>query len=236
MVQALLEPEIWAAFFTLAGLEIVLGVDNIIFLSITAARLPAAEQGRARTLGLAGAMFTRILLLLSLAFLARLTTPWLSLAGRDLSGRDLILLGGGLFLIAKSTREMHHQVEGPGSAAQPPRRRVSFAGAIIQIMVLDVVFSLDSVITAVGMTGNIPVMVAAIAAASAVMMFFSGVVARFVDRHPTMRTLALAFLILIGMSLVADGLGFHVPKAYIYFAMGFSGAVELFNLWRKRAA
>jgi len=230
MVQAVLQPETWAAFLTLAGLEIVLGVDNIIFLSITAARLPAAQQGRARTLGLAGAMLTRILLLLSLAFLARLTTPWLSLAGHGFSGRDLILLAGGLFLIGKSTLEIHDQVEGAAHAGQRPRHGASFTGIIVQIMVLDIVFSLDSVITAVGMTRNIPVMVAAIAAAVGVMMFFSGVVARFVDRHPTIRTLALAFLILIGMSLVADSLGFHVPKAYIYFAMAFSAVVELVNL------
>jgi predicted tellurium resistance membrane protein TerC len=237
MVQAILQPETWAAFLTLAGLEIVLGVDNIIFLSITAARLPAAQQGRARTLGLAGAMLTRILLLLSLAGLARLTTPWLSVAGHGFSGRDLILLSGGLFLIGKSTLEIHDQVEGAAQAGQRQRRGVSFTAVIVQIMVLDVVFSLDSVITAVGMTRDIPVMVAAIAAAVGVMMFFSGVVARFVDRHPTVRTLALAFLILIGMSLVADSLGFHVPKAYIYFAMAFSAVVEVINLrLRKRAA
>ena len=237
MLNSLFDPEIWAAFLTLAGLEIVLGVDNIIFLSITAARLPAAQQARARTLGLAGAMLTRILLLLSLALLARLTTPWLRLAGHGFSGRDLILLGGGLFLKGKSTLEIHDQEEGAAQAAPHPRRGARFTGVIVQIMGLDIVFSLDSVITAVGMTRNIPVMVAAIAAAVGVMMFFSGVVARFVDRHPTVRTLALAFLILIGMSLVADSLGVHVPKAYIYFAMAFSAAVELVNVrLRKRAA
>jgi len=228
----LLNPDLWAAFFTLAGLEIVLGVDNIIFLSISASKLPLEQQARARTIGLAGAMVTRILLLLSLAFLARMTAPWLTIFGQELSGRDFVLLLGGLFLMGKSTLEIHEQLEGAAEAAAggPPPRRASFYGVITQIMILDVVFSLDSVITAVGMTKNIPVMVAAIVSAVIVMMFFAGAVARFVDEHPTIRTLALAFLILIGMSLVAEGFDFHVPKGYIYFAMAFSAAVELINL------
>ena len=228
----LLNPDLWAAFFTLAGLEIVLGVDNIIFLSISASKLPLEQQARARTIGLAGAMVTRILLLLSLAFLARLTAPWLTIFGQELSGRDFVLLLGGLFLMGKSTLEIHEQLEGAAEAAAgaPAPRRASFYGVITQIMILDVVFSLDSVITAVGMTKNIPVMVAAIVSAVIVMMFFAGAVARFVDEHPTIRTLALAFLILIGMSLVAEGFDFHVPKGYIYFAMAFSAAVELINL------
>ena len=224
--------DLLAAFLTLAGLEIVLGVDNIIFLSITASKLPPHQQARARTLGLAAAMITRILLLLSLAFLARLTHPWITVLGQELSGRDFILLLGGLFLMGKSTLEMHEQLEGASSPKGDgtPQRHASFIGAITQIMILDIVFSLDSVITAVGMTKNIPVMVAAIVAAVVVMMFFSGAVARFVDEHPTIRTLALAFLILIGMSLVAESLDFHVPKGYIYFAMAFSAGVELINL------
>jgi predicted tellurium resistance membrane protein TerC len=228
----LLNPDLWAAFFTLAGLEIVLGVDNIIFLSISASKLPLEQQARARTIGLAGAMVTRILLLLSLAFLARMTAPWLTIFGQELSGRDFVLLLGGLFLMGKSTLEIHEQLEGAAEAAAggPPPRRASFYGVITQIMILDVVFSLDSVITAVGMTKNIPVMVAAIVSAVIVMMFFAGAVARFVDEHPTIRTLALAFLILIGMSLVAESFDFHVPKGYIYFAMAFSAAVELINL------
>jgi len=238
----LLNPDLWAAFFTLAGLEIVLGVDNIIFLSISASKLPLEQQARARTIGLAGAMVTRILLLLSLAFLARMTAPWLTIFGQELSGRDFVLLLGGLFLMGKSTLEIHEQLEGAAEAAAggPPPRRASFYGVITQIMILDVVFSLDSVITAVGMTKNIPVMVAAIVSAVIVMMFFAGAVARFVDEHPTIRTLALAFLILIGMSLVAESFDFHVPKGYIYFAMAFSAAVELINLQmvkrRRKAA
>ena len=230
-MEFLFNADIWAAFFTLASLEIVHGVDNIIFLSISASRLPLEQQARARTIGLAGAMLTRILLLLSLAFLARLTAPWITVLGQELSGRDFILLLGGLFLMGKATLEMHEQLEGAGADPEaPPVRRASFYGVIVQIMILDIVFSLDSVITAVGMTRNIPVMIAAIVAAVVVMMFFSGTVARFVDSHPTIRTLALAFLILIGMSLVAESLDFHVPKGYIYFAMAFSTGVEMVNL------
>jgi predicted tellurium resistance membrane protein TerC len=238
-MQYLLNTEVWAAFLTLAGLEIVLGVDNIIFLSISASKLPPAQQPRARLLGLAGAMVTRILLLLSLAFLARLTAPWVTVMGQELSGRDFILLLGGLFLIGKSTLEIHEQLEGAGEAGtdKPVARYASFTGVILQIMLVDVVFSLDSVITAVGMTRNIPVMIAAIVAAVVVMMFASGAVSRFVDAHPTIRTLALAFLILIGMSLVAESFDFHVPKGYIYFAMAFSATVELVNTrLRRRAA
>jgi len=241
-MQFLLDGDIWAAFLTLAGLEIVLGVDNIIFLSISASRLPPEQQARARTIGLSGAMLTRIMLLLSLAFLARLTAPWVTILGQDLSGHAFILLLGGLFLMAKSTLEMHEQLDGAKDAAASGSapRRASFYAVIVQIMVLDIVFSLDSVITAVGMTTNIPVMVAAIVAAAVVMLFFSGVVARFVEEHATIRILALAFLILIGMSLVAESFDVHMPKRYIYFAMGFSAAVELINLRvhrrRRRAA
>lgn len=235
-MHTLLDPELWAALLTLTALEIVLGIDNIIFLSIMAARLPPAQQPRARLLGLAGAMFTRILLLMSLAWIARLTAPLIHLAGLSLSGRDLILLAGGLFLIGKSTLEIHEQVEG-GAGAATPVGAVSgarFASVILQIMVLDIVFSLDSVITAVGMTQHLPVMIAAIVVAIIVMMFFSGTVSRFVDAHPTIKTLALSFLILIGMALVAEALDFHVPKGYVYFAMAFSVIVEMLNIRLRR--
>ncbi len=224
--------ELAAAFLTLAALEIVLGIDNIIFLSITAAKLPPALQARGRTIGLAGAMLTRIALLLSLAALARLTSTWVTVLGEDLSGRDFILLLGGLFLIGKSAMEIREQLHGgPHAETQSgDRKYASFWSTIFQIMVLDIVFSLDSVITAVGMTKNVPVMIAAIVLAVIVMMFFSGFVSRFVDANPTVRTLALSFLVLIGMSLVAESLDFHVPKGYLYFAMAFSTIVELINL------
>jgi len=236
-MTVLLNAETWAAFFTLAALEIVLGIDNIIFLSISASRLPPAQQGRARTLGLAGAMLTRILLLLSVVFLARLSRPWITLFGQGFSGRDLVLLAGGLFLMAKSTLEMHGQFEPHEDApAAAGGGNASFGGTIVQIMVLDLVFSLDSVITAVGMTTQVPVMIAAIVASVLVMMLFAGAVARFVDANPTIRTLALSFLVLIGMALVAEGFEFHVPKGYIYFAMAFSTAVELLNLRLRRRA
>jgi predicted tellurium resistance membrane protein TerC len=239
-MDSLLNTEVLAAFITLAGLEIVLGVDNIIFLTITAGKLPESQRAAGRTWGLAGAMVTRILLLLSLAFLARLTAPWVTLFGVELSGRDFVLLLGGLFLMTKSTLEIHEQLEGTESHPEPSGKGMPgarFAGIILQIMVLDIVFSLDSVITAVGMTQLLPVMVAAIVASVIVMMFFAGFVARLVERHPTLRTLALSFLILIGMSLVAESLDFHVPKGYIYFAMAFSTAVEIVNMnLRQRIA
>ncbi|MBL6752520.1 MAG: TerC family protein [Nevskia sp.] len=235
-MQSVFNPEILAAFVTLAGLEIVLGVDNIIFLTITAGKLPEHQRARARIWGLAGAMLTRILLLVSLAYLARLTATWVTVFGVALSGRDFVLLLGGLFLMTKSTLEIHEQLEGHhAKAGDAPRPGARFAAVIVQIMLLDIVFSLDSVITAVGMTRVLPVMVAAIVASVVVMMFFAGAVAGLVERHPTLRTLALSFLILIGMALVADSLDFHVPKGYIYFAMAFSSAVEVINVnLRKR--
>lgn len=237
-MDVLLQPELWAAFITLAALEIVLGIDNIIFLSIMANKLPQAQRARARTVGLAGAMLTRILLLMSLAWIARLTHPLFAVLGQAFSGRDLILVGGGLFLLAKSTLEIHEQLEGDlDHDLSTGRAGAQFLSVIVQIMVLDIVFSLDSVITAVGMTQNLPVMVAAIVAAVIVMMFFAGSISRFVEAHPTIKTLALSFLILIGMALVGEGFGQHVPKAYIYFAMAFSTAVELLNMQiRKRRA
>jgi predicted tellurium resistance membrane protein TerC len=233
-MQALLEPDLWAALLTLAALEIVLGVDNIIFLSIMANKLPVDQRARARLIGLAGACVTRILLLLSVAFLARLSAPLLTFFGQELSGRDLVLIAGGIFLIGKSTLEIHEHMEGDGGGYGPDdvvgKVASGFVSIVVQIMLLDIVFSLDSVITAVGMTNRVPVMCAAIVLAVIVMMFFSGPVGTFVDRHPTIKILALSFLILIGMALVGEGFDQHVPKGYIYFAMAFSTLVELINL------
>ena len=233
-------PELWIALITLAALEIVLGIDNIIFLSIMANKLPEHQRARARIIGLAGACLTRVGLLMSLAWLARLTEPLFHLAGHGVSGRDMILLGGGLFLLGKSALEIHEQVESTDGGHGPEDvigkvASISFASVIVQIMILDIVFSLDSVITAVGMTNNIPVMVTAIVIAIGVMMFFAGAVSRFVEEHPTIKILALSFLIMIGMVLIGEGMGFHVPKAYVYFAMGFSVGVEMLNIrMRKR--
>lgn len=233
-------PELWIALITLAALEIVLGIDNIIFLSIMANKLPEHQRARARTIGLAGACLTRVGLLMSLAWLARLTEPLFHLAGHAVSGRDLILLGGGLFLLGKSALEIHEQVESTDGGHGPEDvigkvASVSFASVIVQIMILDIVFSLDSVITAIGMTSNVPVMITAIVIAIGVMMFFAGAVSRFVEEHPTIKILALSFLIMIGMVLIGEGMGFHVPKAYVYFAMGFSVGVEMLNIrMRKR--
>jgi predicted tellurium resistance membrane protein TerC len=229
----MMSPEIWVALVTLTFLEIVLGVDNVIFISILSGTLPVAEQPAARRLGLLGAMFTRIALLLSLTWLMRLTAPLFSALGREISGRDLILIAGGLFLLAKSTREIHEKLEGE-TEGRRARGRPSLPGVVVQIMLLDIVFSLDSVVTAVGMANELGVMVAAIVLAVGVMMVSAGPIARFVDRHPTIRVLALSFLLLIGLSLVGEGVGQHIPKGYIYFAMGFSVFVEMINL-RARA-
>jgi predicted tellurium resistance membrane protein TerC len=226
------DPSAWIAFVTLTILEIVLGIDNIIFISILAAKLPAHQQKKARTLGLALAMITRILLLLTLAWIIRLSEPLFSVFEHPFSGRDLILLGGGLFLVAKSTREIHHKLEGEQQAEV--KGHPSFGGVIAQILAIDVVFSLDSVITAVGMVDEISVMVAAVVAAVGVMLIAAGPVSAFVDRHPTVKMLALSFLLLIGFTLIAEGLGQHISKGYIYFAMGFSVLVEMLNLRMKR--
>ena len=225
----LTDPETWVALVTLTSLEIVLGIDNIIFISILAGKLPSEQQARARTTGLAVAMLSRIALLFSLASVMRLTTPWFSMFGRDISGRDLILIGGGLFLLAKSTHEIHEKVEGHGEGTVN-RAAASFAGVIVQILLLDVVFSLDSVITAIGMADEIAIMVAAVMIAVGFMMVFAGAVGDFVHRHPTVKMLALSFLLMIGLSLVAEGFGQHIPKGYIYFAMAFSVFVEMLNL------
>ncbi len=237
-MDLLLDPQVWAAFVTLAALEIVLGIDNIIFITILANRLPEAQRDRARRLGLLLAMGTRILLLLSLAWVMRLTEPLVEVLGRAISGRDLILFFGGLFLIAKSTMEIHSSLEGPEEHTVADAARVGFLAVIVQIGLLDIIFSLDSVITAVGLVDEVPVMIAAIVAAVLVMMWASGPVGAFVERHPTIKMLALSFLILIGVALVGEGAGFHIPKGYIYFSMAFSLIVEMLNMRmrRKRAA
>lgn len=233
-MEWLAQPEAWIALLTLTALEIVLGIDNIIFISILAGKLPAAEQARARTWGLALAMITRILLLLSLSWIMRLTAPWFTVLGQEISGRDLILLFGGLFLIAKSTHEIHDKLEGPEQAQVRKKGAVTFTGVIIQIMLLDIVFSLDSVITAVGMANHVEVMVAAIVIAVIIMMLSSGAVSAFVHRHPTVKMLALSFLLLIGVTLVVEAFHQHIPKGYIYFAMAFSVFVEMLNLRMKK--
>jgi predicted tellurium resistance membrane protein TerC len=228
-MDALLTSDNLIALVTLTALEVVLGVDNVIFISILAGKLRHQDQDRARRLGLLAAMVMRILLLFSLAWIVRLTEPLFSVLGRGVSGRDLILLGGGLFLIAKATIEIHEKlegVEGERSAKVAP----SFGAVIVQIMLLDIVFSLDSVITAVGMAESITVMVIAVILAVGIMMVSAGTVSEFVQRHPTVKVLALSFLLLIGMSLVGEGLGQHIPKGYIYFAMAFSVFVEMINL------
>ena len=226
------------AFFTSAGLlalvtltflEIVLGVDNVIFISILSGKLPPHDQPRARRTGLLAAMGMRIALLLSIAWIIRLTAPLFTVFGRGISGRDLILIGGGLFLLAKATLEIHEKLEGD-EARNLPRAAPSFGAVIAQIMLLDIVFSLDSVITAVGMAEDLSVMITAVVLAVAVMMFSADGISSFVSRHPTIKVLALSFLLLIGVSLIGDGLGMHVPKGYIYFAMGFSVFVEMINL------
>jgi predicted tellurium resistance membrane protein TerC len=223
-------PEAWVALATLTALEIVLGVDNIIFISILVGRLPEAQRQRGRVLGLALAMGTRILLLLTLTWIMRLNATLFSVLGVDLSGRDLILIGGGLFLIAKSTMEIHESLEGEdeGEAGKP--RHAAFLSVIIQIAVIDIVFSLDSVITAVGLADDVGVMILAIVIAVVVMMFAAGAIGRFVDDHPTIKMLALSFLVLIGLALIGEGVDLHIPKGYIYFAMAFSVLVEMLNI------
>lgn len=223
------EPEAWLALVTLTALEIVLGIDNIIFITILVGRLPEHQRGKGRILGLALAMVTRLLLLVSLAWVMGLTAPLFQLFGHAFSGRDLILLGGGLFLLVKSTFEIHHSLEGEEGQAVHTGAK-GFVAVLVQIALLDLVFSLDSVITAVGMARHLPVMMLAIVLAVLAMMAAAEAIGRFVESHPTFKMLALSFLILIGVTLMADGLGLHVPKGYVYFAMGFSVAVELLNM------
>ncbi len=231
----LTDPQAWIALVTLTAMEIVLGIDNIIFISILVGKLPRPRQGRARVFGLGLAMISRILLLLSITWVMRLTRPLFTVIGREFSGRDLILLVGGLFLLAKSVHEIHDKLEGGAAEGEPaddrPRRGVhSFAGVIAQIAVLDLVFSLDSVITAVGMARHVEVMIAAIVIAVGVMMLAAKSIGDFVHRHPTIKMLALSFLLLIGVMLVAEGLGQHISRGYVYFAMAFAFFVEMLNL------
>ena len=231
MMQMLAEPAAWIAFATLSLLEIVLGIDNIIFLAILVGRLPARRQKRARVVGLGLAMFTRIALLLSIVWLTRLTAPWFTLLGEPVSGRDLILAAGGLFLLVKSVLEIHYTMEGAAQQRQA-RALASFGAIVVQIALIDIVFSLDSVFTAVGLArpDQVPIMVAAIVLAIVVMMWLSGPISRFVEAHPTVKVLALAFLILIGVALIGEALEFHIPKGYLYFAMAFSVIVEMINI------
>ncbi len=234
-MDLLTNPEAWIALATLTLLEIVLGIDNIVFISVLADRLPEKERPKARQVGLALAMLTRILLLFSLSLIIQLTQPLFSVFEHAVSGRDLILIVGGLFLLTKATREIHHKMEGDDDEARRAGKAATFRGILIQIAILDMVFSLDSVITAVGMADDLAVRVTAVILAVGVMMISAGPVGNFVSAHPTVKMLALSFLLFIGTSLIADGLGFHIPKGYIYFAMGFSVLVEFFNLRARRA-
>lgn len=229
------DPQAWIGLVTLTALEIVLGIDNIIFISILAGKLPGTQQTKARRLGLFLAMIMRILLLLSLAWIMRLTAPLFSLFGNEFSGRDLILIGGGLFLLAKSTHEIHDKLEGAEEGANV-KAAPTFTSVIVQILLLDIVFSLDSVITAVGMISHVGIMITAIIIAVIIMMVFAGVVSDFVHRHPTIKMLALSFLLMIGLMLLADGFGYHIPKGYVYFAMAFSVFVEFLNIRAKKAS
>lgn len=232
-MEWLSDPQAWIALLTLTVLEIVLGIDNVIFISILAGKLPAGQQKKARNIGLTAAMGMRILLLLSLAWIIKLTAPLFTVFGAEISGRDLILLAGGLFLMAKATHEIHDKLEGP-QGEKVAKVVPSMASVITQIMLLDIVFSLDSVITAVGMAKHLAVMIIAVVISVGIMLVSAGAIAGFVERHPTVKVLALSFLLLIGMALVAEGLDFHIPKGYIYFAMGFSVFVEVLNIRLKR--
>ena len=236
MIELLSDPNTWIAFVTLTALELVLGIDNIIFISILVDKLPEAQRALARRLGLFFAMFTRIGLLFLLAWIVGLTAPLFTAFAEEISGRDLILISGGLFLLWKSTMEIHQLLEGePGHSSSAVR--ATFGSVIVQIAIIDIVFSLDSIITAVGMVDHVEIMVAAVVASVALMMFFAGPISRIVSAHPTIKVLALAFLFVIGVVLVADGFDHHIPKGYVYFAMAFAVAVEAINLRvRKRAA
>jgi predicted tellurium resistance membrane protein TerC len=233
MFDWIANPDIWLSLVTLTALEIVLGIDNIIFIAILAGKLPRERQALARQLGLGVALLTRLALLFTLTWLAGLTHPLFTVLGEEVSWRDIVLIGGGLFLIAKATFEIHHKVEAAGAGAPPPPVG-SFIGVVVQIALIDVVFSFDSVLTAVGMARHIEVMVAAIVISMAIMLLAAGPVSDFVNRHPTIKMLALAFLILIGTMLTAEGIGFHIPKGYIYFAMAFACLVEGLNMLVSR--
>ena len=228
------DPAIWASLVTLTALEIVLGIDNIVFISVIVGKLPEGQAKQARQIGLALALVFRIILLLTLFWLIGLTTPLLTLAGHAFSWRDLILCAGGLFLLVKATREIHHDVEGDDEDEDRPRIVASLAAIVVQIAIIDMVFSVDSIVTAIGMAEHVEVMSAAVIIAVAVMYVASGPVAGFIDRHPTTRMLALAFLLMIGIALVADGVGFHIPRGYLYAAMAFSAIVEVLNVVARR--
>ncbi|HSX87071.1 MAG TPA: TerC family protein [Pseudomonas sp.] len=234
-MEWLANPELWVAFLTLTALEIVLGIDNIIFISILVSRLPKAQQPKARFFGLALAMGTRILLLLSISWVMRLTTDLFHVLGEGFSGRDLILFFGGLFLLFKSTAEIYHSLEGEEETQSAGGKAYGFMGIIVQIAIIDIVFSLDSVITAVGLVDSVPVMVAAIVISVIVMMLSAGTISDFIDKHPSLKMLALSFLIVVGTVLIAEAFDVHVPKGYVYFAMAFSLAVEAINI-RMRTA
>jgi predicted tellurium resistance membrane protein TerC len=234
LMDLLTDPHAWIAFATLTLLELVLGIDNVIFISILAGRLPQHQQKKARNIGLALAMLMRAGLLLSLAWMVRLVTPLFTVMGNEISGRDLILILGGVFLLWKSTREIHRKVEAGSDETTVGRAAVSFAGVIVQIVLLDAVFSLDSVITAVGMVDRVEIMIAAVVVAIVITMIFAGRVSDFVGHHPTIKILALGFLLLIGVTLIADGFGQHISKGFIYFAMGFSVFIEMLNLRMRR--
>lgn len=229
-MELLMSTELWIAFFTLTALEIVLGIDNIIFISILVSRLPKEQQAKGRILGLGFAMVTRIGLLLSITWVMRLTTDLFTLFGQGISGRDLILFFGGLFLLFKSSMEIYHSLEAATEPLDPPKKSYSFFSVIIQIAIIDIIFSLDSVITAVGLVQHIPVMIAAIVISVLVMMLASGAISAFIDQHPSLKILALSFLIVVGTVLITESFGGHVPKGYIYFAMAFSLAVEAINI------
>ena len=234
MLDALLTPEVFLSLATLTFLEIVLGIDNVIFVALMAGRLPESQRGKARALGLGLALIFRVLMLFGLVWLAHLEEPVFSLADYDVSWRDIILMAGGLFLIGKATLEIHHSVEGEASEHENTAA-AAFGMVVVQIVLIDIVFSLDSVITAVGMTDHLPVMIAAVTIAMAIMLLASGTVSRFIERHPTTKMLALSFLLLIGIALVADALHFHIPRGYLYFAIAFSLFVETLNIVARKA-